>query len=98
MSRKHALGKAWRKEMHRTVYWDPKKTAIIICDMWDDHTCRGAADRVAEMAPAMNRQSDAGARHQQRDPHGSAHQYLRLWSALRHSSNGVSREERCTLP
>ena len=43
------------EETHRTVYWDPKKTAIIICDMWDDHTCRGAADRVAEMAPAMNR-------------------------------------------
>ncbi len=42
-------------EMRRTVYWDPKKTAVIICDMWDDHTCKGAANRVAEMAPAMNR-------------------------------------------
>ena len=36
------------KELHRTVHWDPKKTAIIICDMWDDHTYRGAADRAAE--------------------------------------------------
>lgn len=39
----------------KTVQWDPKKTAVIICDMWDDHTCKGAANRVAEMAPAMNR-------------------------------------------
>lgn len=34
--------------------WDPSRTAIIICDMWDTHWCKGAADRVAEMAPAMN--------------------------------------------
>ncbi len=42
------------KEVRRTVHRDPKKTAIIICDMWNDHTCKGAANRVAEMAPAMN--------------------------------------------
>jgi len=30
------------------------QTALLICDMWDDHTCRGAAERVAEMAPRMN--------------------------------------------
>ena len=34
--------------------WDPLKTAIIICDMWDDHWCKGAAQRVAEMAGPMN--------------------------------------------
>jgi nicotinamidase-related amidase len=34
--------------------WDPKKTALIICDMWDRHWCEGAASRVAEMAPRMN--------------------------------------------
>jgi nicotinamidase-related amidase len=39
----------------RTLRWDPGKTAIIVCDMWDDHTCKAAAARVAEMAPAMNR-------------------------------------------
>src|SRR5213592_1107277 len=33
---------------------DPRKTAIIICDMWDQHWCKGATKRVAEMAPAMN--------------------------------------------
>jgi len=34
--------------------WAPEKTAIVICDMWDDHYCRNAARRVAEMAPRMN--------------------------------------------
>lgn len=34
--------------------WDPCETAIIICDMWDRHWCRGATERVAELAPVMN--------------------------------------------
>jgi nicotinamidase-related amidase len=29
-------------------------TAILICDMWDDHWSRGASERVNEMAPRMN--------------------------------------------
>src|SRR5262245_11614091 len=38
----------------KTVTWDPKKTALIICDMWDDHWCKSAARRVAEMAGPLN--------------------------------------------
>jgi nicotinamidase-related amidase len=38
----------------RTAWWDPHKTAIIICDMWDRHWCRGAAQRVRELAPRIN--------------------------------------------
>jgi nicotinamidase-related amidase len=34
--------------------WDPKKTALIICDMWDDHWCKSAARRVGEMAGPFN--------------------------------------------
>jgi nicotinamidase-related amidase len=34
--------------------WLAAETAIIICDMWDDHTCKGAARRVAEMAPKVD--------------------------------------------
>jgi nicotinamidase-related amidase len=34
--------------------WDPKKTAIIICDMWDDHWCKNAARRVGELAGPLN--------------------------------------------
>jgi hypothetical protein len=34
--------------------WRPQQTAIVVCDMWDDHYCRASARRVAEMAPRMN--------------------------------------------
>ena len=34
--------------------WNPAQTAIVICDMWNEHWCRGATRRVAEMAPRMN--------------------------------------------
>lgn len=36
------------------VTWKPEKTALIICDMWDDHWCKSAAERVSEMAPVLN--------------------------------------------
>ena len=39
---------------YKTQQWDPSKTAIIICDMWDTMVCKIPADRVAEMAPRMN--------------------------------------------
>jgi nicotinamidase-related amidase len=35
--------------------WAPKKTALIICDMWDDHWCKGAAARVGELSGPMNK-------------------------------------------
>jgi len=47
-------GKDSFKLVEKTVQWDPKKTAIIICDMWDQHWCKGATERVGEMAPRMN--------------------------------------------
>lgn len=34
--------------------WRTDETAIIICDMWDKHWCRGASERVAELAPFIN--------------------------------------------
>ena len=37
-----------------TAVWKAKETALIICDMWDDHWCKSAARRVTEMAPALN--------------------------------------------
>ncbi|HEY2252125.1 MAG TPA: protein-signal peptide and transmembrane prediction [Planctomycetaceae bacterium] len=37
-----------------SVEWDAKKTAVVICDMWDKHWCAGATKRVGEMAPRMN--------------------------------------------
>lgn len=34
--------------------WDPRKTAVVVVDMWDDHWCKGAAKRVVELAPAVD--------------------------------------------
>jgi len=34
--------------------WDPKRTAIIVCDMWDKHWCKSAEARVGELAGPMN--------------------------------------------
>ena len=38
----------------RPQRWEAKKTAIIVCDMWDLHHCKRAVDRVKEIAPRMN--------------------------------------------
>jgi type 1 glutamine amidotransferase/nicotinamidase-related amidase len=38
----------------RKLTWEPKQTAIVICDMWDKHWCPSATRRVGEMAPRMN--------------------------------------------
>lgn len=34
--------------------WKASETAIIICDMWNEHWCKGATSRVAELAVRMN--------------------------------------------
>lgn len=33
-----------------TIAIEPKKTAIVVCDMWDDHWCKKASERCAELA------------------------------------------------
>ncbi len=38
----------------KAVAWEPKRTAIIVCDMWDDHWCKSATARVGELAGPMN--------------------------------------------
>src|SRR5262249_24346599 len=40
--------------LERSERWEPKKTAIIICVMWDLHHCKRAVERVQELAPRMN--------------------------------------------
>jgi nicotinamidase-related amidase/type 1 glutamine amidotransferase len=42
------------KVVEESIRWDASKTAIVVCDMWDQHWCQGATRRVAEMAPRMN--------------------------------------------
>lgn len=38
----------------QVLEWPVARTAVIICDMWDTHTCGMSAQRVALMAPRMN--------------------------------------------
>jgi len=38
----------------KQLQWEPSQTAIIICDMWDQHWCKGATQRVIELSPPMN--------------------------------------------
>lgn len=38
----------------KVEHWDPKQTALIVCDMWDAHHCLNAVRRVEEMAPRLN--------------------------------------------
>jgi nicotinamidase-related amidase len=54
-SRVKVAGKGEYVVQEQTVTWNPRKTAIIICDMWDAHWCKSAAARVAELAGPMNK-------------------------------------------
>jgi len=47
----------------REQEWIASETMIIICDMWDDHYCKLAAQRVDMMAPKMNRVITAARNH-----------------------------------
>ena len=40
---------------HREETWQPKETAIIVCDVWDSHHCLNAVRRVEQFAPRLNR-------------------------------------------
>ncbi len=40
--------------VEKSAAWDPAKTALVIVDMWDDHHCKSAAERVTQIAPFMN--------------------------------------------
>jgi len=34
--------------------WPGERTALVVCDMWDNHWCKSAAARVTELAEPMN--------------------------------------------
>src|ERR1700722_19162841 len=42
------------KTILKAKNWEPKQTAVIVCDMWDTHHCYNAVQRVVEIAPRMN--------------------------------------------
>lgn len=37
-----------------TSHWDPNRTAVIVCDVWDYHHCINAVRRIEEMLPRMD--------------------------------------------
>jgi len=45
---------AWKPD-ERPVSWDGRRTAVIVCDMWDHHWCKSASSRVGELVAPMNR-------------------------------------------
>jgi nicotinamidase-related amidase len=45
---------ARRLDKSEPLRWKAGETAVIVCDMWDDHTCAGAARRVAAFAPRLD--------------------------------------------
>ena len=38
----------------RDEAWDPAKTAVIVCDVWDYHHCYNAVQRLTEFGPRLN--------------------------------------------
>jgi nicotinamidase-related amidase len=50
----HPAGNPSIRISEPVLRWEVAQTAIIICDMWDTHTCKMSAQRVAAMAPRMN--------------------------------------------
>ena len=47
-------GSGTLRVQNATLDWKVSESAIVICDMWDDHWCKSAARRVGEMAVRMN--------------------------------------------
>ena len=41
--------------VERTLVWRASESAVIICDMWDDHHCMSSVARLEGMIPRMNR-------------------------------------------
>lgn len=36
------------------AHWSAEKTLLLLCDVWDNHWCRGAVERLDMMLPRMN--------------------------------------------
>ena len=43
------------ESLEKPVLWKASESAIVICDMWDDHYCSSSVSRLEAMIPEMNR-------------------------------------------
>ena len=49
--------KAGSGRYHQTIQaetWQPGQTALILCDVWDSHTCQNAVLRLEQIVPRLN--------------------------------------------
>src|SRR5262245_40866910 len=53
-SRQKEQGKATVAVAERKAAWEPRRTALLTGDWWDDPWCRSAARRVNELAGPLN--------------------------------------------
>ncbi|MBL8799990.1 MAG: isochorismatase family protein [Planctomycetia bacterium] len=53
-TRVKAPGQDVYQAVEKKAAWNPRKTALIICDMWDDHWCKSAALRCGELTGPIN--------------------------------------------
>jgi len=53
-AQKTAAGLVVHTPFLKKQQWDPKGSAVIVCDMWDSHHSYNAVVRVEEIAPRMN--------------------------------------------
>ena len=44
--------RVWQPQL-TPAQWEPSRTALVLCDVWDRHTCRGAEERLARWLPRM---------------------------------------------
>jgi nicotinamidase-related amidase len=44
--------RVWQPQL-TPAQWEPSRTALLLCDVWDRHTCRGAEVRLAQLLPRM---------------------------------------------
>ncbi len=45
--------RGWQRT-ERAAEWQPARTAVIVCDVWDRHHCLNAVRRMTEFLPRMN--------------------------------------------
>src|SRR5687768_17261513 len=43
-----------KETFEKDLKWEASQTALIICDMWDQHWCKSASRRCGELAPRLN--------------------------------------------
>jgi len=48
-----AADQTWWRTSERAVSWPAAATAVIVCDVWDQHHCRRAVERLEAFAPRI---------------------------------------------